>query len=388
MLNQKLIEEEYGFLGDDIFLNVSSVVMPPKRVQDAYSSFMREYVKNFGDDIVQRAWAIVNETRPKIAQLINAADPHEIAFVKNTCEGISIVADGFPLGRGDNVVVADQEHQANLYPWINVHQRKGVELKVVKSVHGEIPTEKMISMMDENTKILAISAAQFSTGFFTDLTTLGTECHKRGVVFVVDGIQVIGRIKIDVRKMHIDYLAAGSNKGLLGTLGAGFVYCSDRIVTNIIPPYASYQSVVSHVAPPAITDNFESLEWYPHARRFESGNLSYNCILAISKGVDLLLELGIENIEAHIRSLETYFRKLLSDLPLQVVQAKDPKHWSGIVCVYYPCQSDTAVIKILESYKIHATMRGGYMRFGIEFYNTKEQMKLVSDALHAVAKIA
>ena len=172
----------------------------------------------------------MNETRPKIARLINAADPHEIAFVKNTCEGISIVADGFPLGRGDNVVVADQEHQANLYPWINVHQRKGVELKVVKSVHGEIPTEKMISMMDENTKILAISAAQFSTGFFTDLTTLGTECHKRGVVFVVDGIQVIGRIKIDVRKMHIDYLAAGSNKGLLGTLGEiGRASCRERV---------------------------------------------------------------------------------------------------------------------------------------------------------------
>ena len=388
MLNQKLVDEEYGFLGDDIFLNVSSVVMPPKRVQEAYSRFMGDYVKNFGDDIVQRAWAIVNDTRPKIARLINAAESHEIAFVKNTCEGISIIADGFPFGKGDNVVVADQEHQANLFPWINVHQRKGVDLKVVKSIDGEIPTEEMISMIDANTKILAVSAAQFSTGFLADLSTLGAECHKRGVVFVVDGIQVVGRFKIDVRKMNIDYLAVGSNKGLLGTLGAGFVYCSDRIVAKIIPPYASYQSVVSHVAPPAITDNFDSLEWYPHARRFESGNLSYNCILAISKGVDLLLELGIENIEAHIRSLEAYLRQLLSDLPLHVVQAKDPKHWSGIVCVYYPPQSDSDVIKILESFKIHATMRGGYTRFGIDFYNTKEQMKRVSDALHAVAEIA
>ncbi|MHC1692495.1 MAG: aminotransferase class V-fold PLP-dependent enzyme [Sphaerochaetaceae bacterium] len=387
MLDRKLIDEEYAFLGNEIFLNVSSVVMPPKRVQEAYGSFMADYVRNFGDDIVPRAWAIVNEARPKLAKLINATDPHEIAFVKNTCEGISIVADGYPLKPGDNVVIADQEHQANLFPWINVHQRKGVELKVVKSVEGEIRTQDMIDMIDGKTKILTISAAQFSTGYFADLATLGAECHKRGVVFVVDGIQVLGRLEIDVQKLHIDYLVAGSNKGLLGSLGAGFVYCSDRIVKDIIPPYASYQSVVSHVAPPAITSNFDSLEWYPHARRFESGNLSYNCILAISKGVDLLLELGIKNIEAHVRSLETHLRSLLSDLPLHVVQAKDPANWSGIVCVYYPAESDDAVIRILQRYRIHATMRGGYTRFGIDFYNTMKQMEQVSKALHEVAEL-
>lgn len=387
MLNQMLIDKEYSFLGDDIFLNVSSVVMPPKRVQDAYGSFMADYVKNFADDIIPRSWAIVNEARPKIAKLINAAESHEIAFVKNTCEGISIIADGYPLMAGDNVVVADQEHQTNLFPWINVHQRKGVDLKVVKSVDGEIRAKDMIAQIDGHTKILTISAVQFSTGFFSDLRTVGTECKKRGVIFVVDGIQVLGRMKIDVQEMNIDYLAAASNKGLLGTLGAGFVYCSDRIVKDVIPPYAGYQSVVSHVAPPAITTNFDYLEWYPHARRFESGNLSYNCILAISKGVDLLLELGIENIEAHIRELEAYLRKLLSDLSLHVVQAENPRNWSGIVCVYYPRESDDEVIRILQSYKIHATMRGGYTRFGINFYNTKKQMKLVSDALHEVAKL-
>lgn len=388
MINKDLINEEFGFLKDAIFLNVSSVVMPPKRVQEAYSNFMADYVKNCGEDIVPRAWAIVNETRPKISQLINAANPHEIAFVKNTCEGISIIADGYPLKKGDNIVIADQEHQANLFPWINVHERRGIELKVVASKDREVCTQDMIDSIDSHTKILTISAAQFSTGFFADLKTLGEECKKRGVVFVVDGIQALGRIKIDVQELNIDYLAAGTNKGLLGTLGAGMIYCSDRIVKDIIPPYASYQSVVSHVSPPAITTNFEHLEWYPHARRFESGNLSYNCILAISKGVDLILELGIENIEAHIRALETYLRNLIADLPLHVVQAEDPKNWSGIVCVYYPPDADDEVVRILRSYKIYATMRGGYMRFGINFYNTMEQMEIVSKALHEVAKLS
>lgn len=387
MLNQELVRKEYGFLNDSIFLNVSSVVMPPKRVQEAYGNFMDDYVSNCGADIVDRAWALVGAARPKFAKLINANDPHEIAFVKNTCEGISIIADGYPLKPGDNVVVADQEHQANLFPWINVHERKGVDLRIVKSRNGEVKTADMLALIDEHTKILTISAAQFSTGYLADLKALGAECKKRGVIFVVDSIQALGRIKIDVKEMNIDWLAAGSNKGLLGSLGAGIVYCSDRIVKQIIPPYASYQSVVSHVAPPAITTNFEKLEWYPHARRFESGNLSYNCILAISLGADLLLELGIDNIEAHIRMLEHHLRSKLADLKLPIVTPENPANQSGILIVYYPPQHDDQVLAILRSHKIFATMRGGYMRFGIEFYNTVEQMDIVADALHEIAAL-
>lgn len=387
MLNQKLIDEEYGFLGDAIFLNVSQVVMPPKRVQDAYRRFMDDYVANFGMDVVSRAWDIVNNARPKLQKLIGAKEAHEIAFVKNTAEGISILANGLTYHEGDNIVIADQEHQSVLFPWIAVHERYGVELKVVKSVNREIPTEDMIATIDEHTRVLIVSAVQFSTGFCSDLERLGEACREKGVIFAVDGIQALGRLQLNVQDCHIDWLAAGSNKGLLGTLGAGFVYCSDRIVKDIIPCYAGYQSTVSHVAPPSVTTEFDHLEWYPHARRFESGNLSYNCIEAISNGVDLILELGIENIDAHIRKLEKHLREQISDLSLPVVQAEDEKHWGGVICVYYPAEHEDDVVRILQSHNIYCTMRGGYIRFGLEFYNTLEQMDIVSAALHEIDAI-
>ncbi|MBE6898556.1 MAG: aminotransferase class V-fold PLP-dependent enzyme [Ruminococcaceae bacterium] len=387
MLNQKLIDEEYGFLGDAIFLNVSQVVMPPKRVQDAYRRFMDDYVANFGMDVVSRAWDIVNNARPKLQKLIGAKEAHEIAFVKNTAEGISILANGLTYHEGDNIVIADQEHQSVLFPWIAVHERYGVELKIVKSVNREIPTEDMIAAIDEHTRILIVSAVQFSTGFCSDLKRLGEVCREKGVIFAVDGIQALGRLQLNVQDCHIDWLAAGSNKGLLGTLGAGFVYCSDRIVKDIIPCYAGYQSTVSHVAPPSVTTEFDHLEWYPHARRFESGNLSYNCIEAISNGVDLILELGIENIDAHIRKLEKHLREQISDLSLPVVQAEDKKHWGGVICVYYPAEHEDDVVRILQSHNIYCTMRGGYIRFGLEFYNTLEQMDIVSAALHEIDAI-
>lgn len=388
MLNQKLIAEEFGFLDGEIFLNVSQVCMPPKRVQQAYGSFMDNYVKCFGEGVVDTAWGIVHGCRPKLAQLIHAEHEHEIGFVKNTAEGMGILAAGYPLAPGDNVVIADQEHQSTLFPWINAHQTRGIELKIVHHEDNEIPTQKLIDAIDERTKILIVSSAQFSTGFMADLKALGDACHERGVVFAVDGIQTLGRIEMNVQEMHIDYLCAGSNKGLLASLGCGFVYCSDRIVQKVIPPYAGYQSTVSHVSPPSVTSNFEELEWYPHARRFESGNLSYNCILAVDKGVELLLELGVPEIEKHVLALEKYLREKIADLPLHVVQAKDEKHWSGIVCIYYPKEHEKEVMDILRSYHIHCTMRGGYIRLGIDFYNTFEQMDAVSEALHKVGALA
>ena len=384
MINNKLVEEEFKFLGNNIHLNVSQVAMPPKRVQEAYGSFMDKYVKSLGEGIVDEAWNIVNECRPKLQKLINAKSSHEIGFVKNTAEGMGILASGLKLSPGDSIVIADQEHQSTLFPWINAHQLRGIRLNVVKSRDHEVNEDDMISAIDEKTRVLVVSSAQFSTGYRIDLTKLGDACHKRNIIFAVDGIQTLGRFTMDVQRDHIDYLVAGSNKGLLGSLGCGFVYCSDRIINDITPPYAGYQSTENHVAAPSVTSNFEYLEWHPNARKFESGNLSYNCILALSKGVDLLLELGMDNIETQVRALEKRLRDNISNLTLPVVQAKDPIHWGGIVCVYYPKEHEDIVIETMSKYRIHGTMRGGYIRFGVDFYNTLEQMDIVSKALYEI----
>lgn len=381
-MNEKLIEQEFSFLKDEIFLDVSRVVMPPLRVQNAYRNFMDDYVSNYGDDVVSKSWDMVEQTRKAVSRLIHC-DASEIGFVKNTCEGVSILAFGFPFEKGDNVIVIDQEHQANLFPWINVHQQKEIDLHVVKSHDGNIFIEDIINQMDDHTRIVAVSAIQFSTGFFMNLKELGNICSQKNILFMVDGIQALGRMCIDVQEMHIDYMASGTNKGLLGTLGAGFVYCSKNWVEKIIPTYASYQSVINHVSPPAVTTNFEFLEWHRDARRFESGNLSYNCILALNKGVEWILELGMEDIEEYILSLEDYLRNKIKDIHLPVVQL-DKKNQGGIICIYYPENKEDKVDEICKEYKIHCTRRGGYIRLGLDFYNTFEQMDIVSEAIHKI----
>ena len=155
MLDFKRIQKEYSFLNEEIFLDVSRVVMPPLCVQNVYSSFMKDYICDFDLDVVSSLWEMVEDTRKKVAQLIHC-DSSEIGFVKNTCEGISILANGYPFKKGDNVVLVDQEHSANLFPWIRIHEYKGVDLHIVKSINGNIQIQDIVKQIDENTKILSI----------------------------------------------------------------------------------------------------------------------------------------------------------------------------------------------------------------------------------------
>jgi len=385
MLDRKLINHEFSNIKGVIFLNVASVVIPPKCVQDAYFGFTKQYIKTFGKNVIPNAWDMIRSTRKNVAKLINA-EPLEIAFVKNTTEGIGIIANGLPFKPGGNVIIVDQEHPANLYTWINL-QKKGVQLRVIKSRNNDIFIEDIIDKIDENTKAITISAVQFSTGVYTDLVRLGNICKDNKIIFIVDGIQAIGRLNIDVKKMNINYLACGGHKGLLATPGAGFVYCDSAIVNDVTPVYACYQSVVNHVKPLTTRTDFSKIEWHDDARRLESGNLNYAGIAGINAGVRLINKLGIKEIEKNIIELEDVLVKRIKHLGFEFRTPYDKEKSSGILCIYYPQHLENELQNILDKYNIFITNRGGYIRLSIDFYNTKEQMIKVSEAFEELSKI-
>ncbi len=379
MLNQKLLDEEFGWLKDVIFLNAAYVVAPPLRTQTAWHSFMDDYIKTFSEDCVAHGQKIVEECRDELAKLIHC-DRSEIAFVKNTSEGVGIITNGYPFQKGDNVIVADLEHTSNLYGWLKL-QDKGIELRVVKSHDGSFSLDDMVALMDENTKAVGISTVQFSTGFRVDLNRLGEECKKRNILLCVDGIQSLGRLEMDVKKLNIAYLSAGGNKGLLATLGVGFVYCSKDIIKKIIPPYASYQAVVNRVKPPAVTTDFSKLEWHDDARRLEAGNANYAGVAALKAGVSLLNEIGVPAIEQHVLALDKRLREKIKGIGLKVVTPTTEANYSGVICVYYPPEHEKEVIEILHRRKIYTTMRGGYIRVALHLYNTEKHIDETAAAL-------
>ena len=173
----------------------------------------------------------INRCRAMYAELLGAR-PNEIALLESTCEGVNIVANGLRWKRGDNIVCADVEYPANVYPWWNLKE-SGVETRMVANTEGCLDVKDLTDAMDSNTRVLALSFVEFTNGFRNDMVAIGAECRKRGVRFFVDAIQGLGAIQMDVREMQIDFLASASKKWLLCPGGKGVFYVRQEVLDEL-----------------------------------------------------------------------------------------------------------------------------------------------------------
>ena len=208
----------------------------------------------------------VEEVRTLTGRLLQA-DPLDIAFIKNTSEGIGIVAEGFPWKAGDNVVTAAEEYPANIYPWMNLANR-GVEVRQVPSRDRRIPIDEIRSALSDRTRIVSLSAVEFASGFRNDLDAIGSLCRERGVYFFVDAIQALGALPVNVATTPIDFLAADGHKWLLGPQGAGILYVRRELVEQLHAVGVGWNSVVG-------ARDFSKFDFRlkPHAGRSASGTL-------------------------------------------------------------------------------------------------------------------
>src|SRR5258708_994589 len=170
----------------------------------------------------------VEDVRQDFGRLLNA-DPLDIAFIKNTSEGIGFVAEGYPWRHGDNLITAAEEYPSNVYPWMNLAGR-GVEVRFVPSRGARISVDDLRERIDGRTRLVSLSFVEFSSGFRNDLDAIGNLCRERGVHFFVDAIQGLGVLPLDVQRTPIDFLSADGHKWLLGPQGAGIFYVRRQFV--------------------------------------------------------------------------------------------------------------------------------------------------------------
>ena len=170
-------------------------------------------------------FAIVEDARRRFADLINA-EADDIAITKNVSEGLNIIATAFPWEAGDNVVLCiDLEHPNNVYPWLNLRERVGSEIKMVPGRDGHISADALIDTIDDRTRVVSLSTVSFSPGFRTKVEPVGKACRERGVFLLADGAQSVGILHTDVEQLGLDGLAVSTQKGLLSLYGLGFLFC-------------------------------------------------------------------------------------------------------------------------------------------------------------------
>ncbi len=348
------------------YLDHAAVAPLSRPAQQAMHDWTADVVAN--GEINEPRWnERVEAIRSMAGQLI-ASDPDDIAFIKNTSEGIGIVAEGFPWQAGDNVVTAAEEYPANIYPWMNL-ARRGVELRRVPSRGSRIEIDDIRAAMDSFTRLVTLSMVEFSSGFRNDLDQLGNLCRERGVYFFVDAIQGLGVIPLSVRKSPIDFLAADGHKWLLGPQGAGILYVRKELVDFLHPVGIGWNSVVG-------ARDFSRIDFRlkPNAGRWESGTLNVADITALGASLELLLKMGIENVCGRVFELTDGFCERAASTGFDVFSSRTPEDKSGIVSLNLPNVNPRAAVHRCREVGIVVNHRAGRLRVSPHCYNTHDEL--------------
>jgi len=356
---------EFPVSGNYIYLDHAGVSPISLRVKTAIEKFLAESAE--GGSFHYPVWAErIVEIRRACAQLINAG-PDEIAFVKSTSHGLSIVAQGLDWKPGDNVLIYEKEFPSNIYPWLNLRS-KGIEVRTIPSRDGRILFEDITRLISSRTRLLAISSVQFSNGFRIDLEKVGSLCRDKQVLLCVDAIQSLGMVPMDVKAFHIDFLSADAHKWLLGPEGIGIFYCSNGLAGRLSPPLIGWKSVRNELA-------FDRPEFLlkTNCLRFEEGSMNLLGIFGLGAALDLLFEVGIEQIEQRVLDLGDL---ILQEAEKRGYRALTPvaRHERGGNITVSGDFDPARVRDALREKRIMVNARGGGIRVSPHFYNIEEEI--------------
>lgn len=388
-LNHEQIAEMFPGVQDNTYLSTCTRGLLPKVARDALDKHLDALTTGRTDKVA--LFEMMKDVRASFATLINA-DPVEIAFTKNVSEGLNIIATAMKWQAGDNVILTPSiEHPNNIYPWLNLGQKEGVEVRTVEDDQGRIDVDAMIAAADDRTRLMTVPTVTFSPGLRTDVKKLGQFCRSKNIFLLVDAAQSAGVLHTDVEEMMIDGLATSTQKGLCSMYGMGFLYCRRQWADQMVPAYLARFGVdLGHDAPEAA---FGSMQYklMDGALRFDLGNYNFPVVTVAQQSLKILRDIGTKNIDAHVVRLASRLAEGLEELGLNVISGRNPEERANIVCVGHPSDghdtTDDAESAELHQFLLDAdvlhTIRRGMLRFAFHVYNTDADVDRVLELVSA-----
>ncbi|HML95460.1 MAG TPA: aminotransferase class V-fold PLP-dependent enzyme [Thermodesulfobacteriota bacterium] len=368
---------EFPVTDSYIYLDNAGVAPVSLRVGAAVAEFLKE-ASSLGFAGYAKWMERVERVRGLSARLVGAGSD-EIAFVKNTSHGISIVAGGLDWKDGDNVVVFEKDFPTNIYPWLAL-ERKGVSVRYIPlGGDGRISIKDIERLTDSRTRLISISTVQALNGFMMDPGELKDFCSRRGVLLFLDAIQSLGAVPMEVDKYGADFLSADGHKWMLAPEGTGIFYCRKERAGEIYPSLIGWKSVV-HEA------EFERVELTlkEDALRFEEGSYNVMGIIALGAALDLLFEAGIERVHSRILDLGDLVIAEADRRGFEVRSPRERDMRGGIVSFAGPF--DPKKVKAgLMTRRIVVNERGGALRMAPHFYNTEEEILRAFEGIDGLA---
>jgi cysteine desulfurase/selenocysteine lyase len=287
-----------------VYLDNAATTQKPEKVIKALESYYRTINSNIHRGVHTlsiRATKAYEDARSKIAAFINAEHREEIIFVRGATEAINLVANSYVrpiLKEGDQIIISQMEHHANIVPWQIICGQKKAELKIIPmNEKGELLIEEIEEMINEKTKFLSINHVSNSLGTVNRIEDVIKIAHANNIRIMIDGAQAVQHLSVDLMKLNADFYCFSGHKVYAPT-GIGVLYGKKELLEKM-PPYQGGGDMIKSVT-------FEKTIYNDIPNRFEAGTPNIAGAIGLGVAIDYLVSLGIENIAKHENELLDY----------------------------------------------------------------------------------
>jgi len=379
-----------------VYLDNAATTQKPQQVIDAlvnYYEYDNANIHRGAHTLADRATRYYETTRDAVRDFINATEREEIIFTKGTTESINLVAATFGrkfINKGDEIIISTLEHHSNIVPWQLLCEEKGALLKIIPiNDEGEIIFEEYEKLLSEKTKLVSIVHVSNALGTINPVKAIINKAHSIGAKVLLDGAQSASHFKVDVQALNCDFLAFSAHK-LYGPTGLGVLY-GKREILEQMPPFQGGGEMIKEVT-------FEKTTFNDIPFKFEAGTPNIADVIAFSRALDFINELGKDMILTHEDSLLAYATEKLSSIPgfIPVGTAKEKVSvLSFLINGMHPfdvgVMLDASGIAVrtghhctqplMNRFKIEGTVRASF-----SVYNTMEEVDRLYESLSKIAK--
>ncbi|WP_026859955.1 cysteine desulfurase [Jeotgalicoccus psychrophilus] len=314
----KKIRQDFPILGEQvngkdlIYLDTSATSQTPLKVIEAMNDYYREYNSNVHRGVHTlgtKATDAYEKARMKVRSFINAKRFEEIVYTRGTTAAINLVARSFGdlvIESGDEIVVNEMEHHANIVPWQQLAKRKGAKLVFIPlEEDGTIALDSVKAAMSDKTKIVAITHVSNVLGTINDIKSIAEIAHAHNAYISVDGAQAVPHMAVDVQDLDVDFYAFSGHK-MLGPTGIGILYGKAELLDKMEPiEYGG--DMIDYVYKTEST-------WTDLPVKFEAGTPMIAEAVGLNAAIDYINELGIDNIYQHEKELVAYAYDKMSEI--------------------------------------------------------------------------
>ena len=362
-------EKDFPTANKFVYLNAANVALMYSGAEQIIKEWVADVAQNGSNNFDEHAEEnVFKDLHRAAAHLINAT-ADDIAAGSSATELLCSLAWAVSPGKDQNVVSTEIVFPSTVYPWHRVANSTGCEIRLAKEKNNFMHSDDIIALIDQHTAVVCISHVEYGNGQTFDLQLLAGAAQERDALLVVDATQSAGAIPIDVQTCPVDALICGAYKWLCGPFGAAFMYVAPHLAEKLEPGLVGFRSHKN------MWDLDASRIDYPQAaKKFEFSTMAFGCAVGLTRAIDFLNEIGVENIFHYNRQLADILITGLRSRDAVITSPLDAEDRSSIVTAYFENIDSKEIIKGLKATQVFVSSRAGAIRFSPHLYNTAEDM--------------